>query len=243
MRSTGNVDRIEDFLKFAEGRTVKGQSAEQVVAVGELKAYSTDLRYMILQMVADPQISYLLFLGSLGLLYFEFTHPGVFAPGVIGSLGLILSLISFYKLDVQWGGVALLLLGLAFFIAEAFVTSFGALGIGGLVAFTLGGLFLYDPVTTYALPKHIIFSGSFFLAVVLFLISYLALSARRVKKQGAFEGAIGSAVTVIFVDVAKPEQGSIEWKAERWTCIADRPLQMGERVKIIDRKGFHFIVS
>ncbi|RYZ86772.1 MAG: nodulation protein NfeD, partial [Proteobacteria bacterium] len=89
-------------------------------------------------LLADPQVAYLLFLGSIALIYFEITHPGFIAPGVIGAIGLILSAVTLHKLDATIGGVLLIVLGIAFMIAESFVPSFGALGLGGIVAFVFG---------------------------------------------------------------------------------------------------------
>ena len=80
-------------------------------------------------------------MGSLGLLYFEVTHPGTILPGVLGAMGLVVGLVSLHKLDVWWGGLLLILLGLGFMIAEAFLPSFGVLGIGGIASFFLEACF------------------------------------------------------------------------------------------------------
>ncbi|MCB0349415.1 MAG: nodulation protein NfeD, partial [Bdellovibrionales bacterium] len=147
------ANTLDGFLGFSDSKKVKGPGDEMLtVKVGPLVSFDPDVRYKILQIIGDPQLSYMIFLGSLGLLYFEFTHPGMILPGVAGGLGLLISFIAFDKLDVKWGGLALLALGLVFFILEAFVPSFGALGIGGIIAFTIGGLLLYDESTGYALP-------------------------------------------------------------------------------------------
>ena len=114
----------KEFLVQAHGKiTQVGEKKDQAVEVGDLQEFSPDLRYKILNFVADPEFAYLLFMGSLALLYFEITHPGLIVPGVIGGISLVLSLIAFHKLDVAWGGLALILLGMAFMVLEIFVLS------------------------------------------------------------------------------------------------------------------------
>ena len=142
-----------EFLKNAHGKEVILQdNQKEKVITGDLQVFPLDLRYQLISLLTDPQTAYLIFMGSLGLIYFEITHPGVIVPGVLGGMGLIFSLVSFHKLNVQWGGLALILLGLILMLAEAFVPSFGFLGLGGLMSFVLGSVFLFDPQSGYFVP-------------------------------------------------------------------------------------------
>ncbi|PWG69356.1 serine protease, partial [Enterococcus hirae] len=75
---------------------------------------------------------------------FELSNPGAMIPGVIGAICLILALFAFQVLSVNYAGLALILLGLGFIVGEAFVPSFGMLGIGGIVAFVIGSVILMD---------------------------------------------------------------------------------------------------
>src|SRR5690606_26079269 len=81
--------------------------------------------------------------GLVGIGY-ELSNPGMFFPGVLGGICLILALMATSVIPVNWAGIALIFLGVALLIAEAFVPSFGILGVGGLVAFALGSVFLID---------------------------------------------------------------------------------------------------
>ena len=83
-------------------------------------------------------------IGIYGIL-FEFWHPGAVVPGVIGGISLIVALTALSVLPVNYAGLALLLFGIALMVAEAFAPSFGIVGLGGIVAFALGALFLFDP--------------------------------------------------------------------------------------------------
>ncbi len=235
---------LDGFLEFSEAKNVKGPGDEElVVKVGPLVSFDPDIRYKILQTIADPQISYMIFLGSLGLLYFEFTHPGAIIPGVVGGLGLIISYIAFDKLDVEWGGLALLALGLVFFILEAFVPSFGALGIGGIVAFTVGGLLLYDEASGYALPLEVVLPSSIILGLILFGIATLAYRTQKLKRHAGTEDVVGTVLEIVFVKVEDPSRGEVFWKGERWAVHADTNLSLKQNIKVIDKKGLTLIVT
>ena len=95
-------------------------------------------------MISDPNVAYLLLLlGFYGLVY-ELANPGVFLPGVAGGISLLLALYAFQILPINYSGFALMILGLLFMVSEAFIPSFGSLGIGGVVAFAVGSLILMD---------------------------------------------------------------------------------------------------
>ena len=135
----------QDFLEQASGKEVK-LTGDKTVSIQEapITSFDTDIRFAVLDIFTDPTLIFFIFMGSLGLLYYEITHPGMFIPGVVGLMGFVISLISFHKLDVSWAGVLLILLGMGFMLGELFVPSFGALGIGGITSFILGGIFLFD---------------------------------------------------------------------------------------------------
>ena len=99
----------------------------------------------VMSAITDPNIALiLLMIGIYGIL-FEFWSPGAIAPGVIGGISLIVALTAFSVLPVNYAGLALLLFGIALMVAEAFMPGFGIAGLGGIAAFALGALFLFDP--------------------------------------------------------------------------------------------------
>lgn len=228
----------QEFLIKAQGRkTVVGEKQESVVAVGELHEFTPDLRYKVLSFIADPEFAYLLFMGSLALLYVEMTHPGLIAPGVMGGLGLVLSMVAFHKLDVAWGGLALILLGIAFLIAELFVPSFGALGIGGLIALFVGSLFLYDPQTTgYHLPFSVITPVVLVLAFFFLGIGYLAFGTFKLKRRD-LDSDLQSAEGVVVTVEANGHRGQIQIMGETWKFVSEDPLELKDRVNVTGRQG------
>lgn len=227
-----------DFLEKAQGRLVQlGEKAEQAVVIGDLREFAPDLRYKILSFVADPEFAYLLFMGSLALLYFEITHPGLIVPGVIGGIGLVLSLMAFHKLDVAWGGMALILLGLAFLVLEIFVTSFGALGIGGLVALFVGSVFLFDARTTgYTLPISLISAVVGTIAVFFFGLGYLALKTLRHRSSDT-DTDLQSSDGVVTAINENGHSGQIQIRGEIWKFVSEDPLEVGDRVSVTARQG------
>nr|WP_295902417.1 nodulation protein NfeD [uncultured Bdellovibrio sp.] len=227
-----------DFLQKAQGRIVLvDEKKELAVKVGDLQEFTPDLRYKVLSFIADPEFAYLLFMGSLALLYVEITHPGMIAPGVIGGIGLLLSLVAFHKLDVAWGGLALILLGIAFLILEIFLPSFGALGIGGLIAVFVGSLFLFDAQTTgYTLPLSLIISvvsvlGLFFLAV-----GYLAVKTIR-HKSSDVDSDLSKVDGIVVTVEANGHRGQIQIMGETWKFVSEDSLKENDRVHVTARQG------
>lgn len=232
-----------EFLEKAAARQVQiGEEKDQAVVVGPIQEFATDIRFLILNFVADPELAYLLFMASLALLYFEITHPGLIAPGVFGGLGLIFSLIAFHKLEVQWGGLALILLGIGFLIAEVFVPSFGILGIAGVGALIVGSFFLYDASHTgYTLPLSMILMVSLFLGAVFIGLGLLAYKTLRRGKKDLDSDFIGRIAPVVKTESA--HSGQIEVLGEIWKFETQDSVQLGDRVKILSREGFIFKVQ
>jgi membrane-bound serine protease (ClpP class) len=197
-----------------------------------------------MDLLMNPQVAYLIFMGSLGLLYYELTHPGVIAPGVVGGVGLIISLVSLHMLDATWGAARLILLGIAFLVAEAFVPGFGILGAGGIVAFFVGSLFLFDFETTgYQLPLSLVASTTLPLGAMMLGVAYLAYSTRKLRRHGAADDFTGRAAKVDTVQEGDSTFGYVEIDGELWKCTAEKPLKKGETVYILKNQGLTLTVS
>lgn len=228
-----------EFLERAKGRSVVigEKKTASVVEVYDLQEFVPDLRHKVLSFVADPEFAYLLFMGSLALLYFEITHPGLIVPGVIGGIGLVLSMVAFHKLDVTWGGLALILLGIGFLIAEMFIPSFGALGIGGLVAVFVGSVFLFDAQTTgYSLPISLIVSVVGILGIFFLGLGYLALKTIRLRTQDADAELQSKNGTVMTIE-GNGHSGQVEIIGEIWKFVSEDSLQIGDRIHVTARQG------
>ena len=163
-------------------------------------------------------------------LFFEFMNPGSLYPGTIGAISLLVGLYALSALPLNYAGVALLLLGVALILAEAFSPSFGALGIGGAVAFVLGGTMLVDteaPGFGVSLPLLV---GVASLSLLLTLATVrLALKTRRLRSPSGAEGLVGRSARVLDWDGA---EGHVHAEGERWQAGSMERLQPGQVVQI-----------
>lgn len=233
-------DTAGEFLKFAEGRKVKmNEKQESEVRVGAPELFAHDTRYETLLLLTDPELAYMMLLGSLALLYFEFTHTGVLLPGIVGGVGLVIALIALERLDVEWGGVFLILLGIGLLILEMFLPAFGLAGVGGIVSFVLGSVFLFDPVKSwgYRLPLTLIVPVVLISAGVFAGVSYLMLNTRRVKKRGGFDDLMGLTARVIGLEQSDARKGQIELRGEIWHFLADQAVAVQDSVVVKGHKG------
>ncbi|HEY6395636.1 MAG TPA: nodulation protein NfeD, partial [Candidatus Binataceae bacterium] len=185
---------LRDLLTQASGRrvTVGGHQVTLEIANAAVSRGRMTAGQKLLNVLSDPNIVYLLLMAGVVGLYFEFAHPGVFLPGVAGAICLLLALTSFQVLPVNLSGLLLLLLGVIMLVAEAFVTSYGILGIGGVAAFVIGSLFLIDTSrTNLAVNRDMIYGGAAAMTVIVLGIGYIAARSRSGAAKTGREGLIG----------------------------------------------------
>ena len=137
---------LTDLLKQLDGRQidVRGQKITLNTDALIIERIIPDWRSNLLAIITNPNIAYILMLVGIYGLLIEFSHPGAILPGVVGTISLLLALYAFQVLPINYAGLALLGLGLVFIISEIFVSSGGVLGLGGVVAFTVGSIMLFD---------------------------------------------------------------------------------------------------
>jgi membrane-bound serine protease (ClpP class) len=168
-------------------------------------------------------------------LYFEFSNPGVIFPGVAGAICLLLAFASLQVLPFNSVGLILVLLGIGLMVAEAFMPSFGVLGIGGIVALTFGSLMLFDlEGTGLALDRSVIFAAVATLSSFILIISYLVFRSQSAKPTLGVEGLIGE---VGEARGALAPRGKIFVHGEYWNAEADGEIAPGERVEVIGIDG------
>ena len=138
---------VPDLLAQLDGRKVELQHGEVILetaGVAVIETVEPDWRTRLLAIITNPNVAYMLMLLGVYGLFFELSNPGNLFPGVLGAICLLLALYAFQVLPVNYAGLALILLGMAFMVGELFVPSFGALGIGGAAAFVVGSLILME---------------------------------------------------------------------------------------------------
>src|SRR5690606_9841761 len=146
---------LDDLLRQIDGRAIELPAGEITLATSGLviERVEADWRTRFLAVISNPTIAYILLLIGIYGLILEGYNPGAVLPGVVGAISLLLALFAFQVLPVNYAGLALIVLGVILIIAEFFVASFGALGIGGVVAFVFGSIILMDAdVPGFGLP-------------------------------------------------------------------------------------------
>ncbi|MBE0615910.1 MAG: nodulation protein NfeD [Burkholderiales bacterium] len=226
------AEDVPQLLQDLDGRKLKIGGAERVLATAGVAAtaFEPDWRTRFLSVITDPSVAYILImLGIYGIL-FELYNPGMVLPGVVGAISALIALYAFQMLPVNYAGLALILLGIGFMIAEAFLPAFGSLGIGGLIAFVIGSVMLFDTdIPGFGIPFALI--GGFAAASAAFMLLVLGvlLQARRRPVVSGREELIGAAGEVL-EDFER--EGWARVHSENWQVRAATPLKAGERVRV-----------
>jgi membrane-bound serine protease (ClpP class) len=194
------AESLDELLEEASKLTVEINGKKTTLALSGAEVHSLEmtLSQKFISFIANPTIAYfLLMIGILGL-YLEFTNPGMIYPGVVGVIGLLLGAAAFQVLPINYTGLALIALGVGLLIAEVFVTSFGVLGIGGIVSFVLGSLILFDsPGETLAVDRSVIFSAAATLGAAILIVGYLVVKSQGRKPTLGTAGLVGETGEVI----------------------------------------------
>lgn len=229
---------LSEVLQKSHGRRVKVLNQYQQVTSKDLgiKPIEPDWRTKLLAVITNPYIAYILLLIGFYGLIFEFTHPGTVVPGVVGAICLMLALFAFHVLPVNYAGLGLIILGIAFMVAEAFIPSFGILGIGGLIAFIVGAIMLLDTdIPGFGVSWKVIAAlggttGLIFLSVLTLMVR----SQRRPVVSG-MSNMIGSTGDII---EWSGTSGRILIMGERWTAESTQTLAAGtKKVRVISLEG------
>lgn len=231
---------MQELLRKSEDRkvdlgnakaTLSFQSARNTDGTVRIVTLEMRLKHKVLNIIADPNIAYILMLAGLVGLYLEFSHPGVLFPGLTGGICLLLALTAFQVLPINSTGVLLLLLGLALLIAELFVPSFGILGVGGIVSFVLGSLFLFDaPVEELAVDRSLIITSALCVSAFMLFVGTLAVRTWGQRPTSGQEGLIGE-IGEVRERIAP--RGKVWLHGEYWTAESDEELEVGQKVRVI----------
>jgi membrane-bound serine protease (ClpP class) len=226
------ADDVNDLLKQLDGRKITVQGVERTLQTkgAAVTAIEPDWRTELLAIITNPSIALILMMLGIYGLIFEFTNPGFVLPGVVGAICLLLALFALQLLPINYAGLGLILLGLAFVVAEAFLPSFGALGIGGTIALIIGAVILIEPEAQgYGVSLSFIVALGLTSALIVFSIVAMALKARR---RGVVSGAehIVGAPGVVLDDMQT--QGWARVQGERWRIVSSAPLARGQKVRV-----------
>jgi membrane-bound serine protease (ClpP class) len=236
---------IDDLLRQADGRKVDldGRMTTLSLKGATVVRHEMSLKQRIVNAIADPNIAYMLLMAGILGLYMEFSNPGVMFPGVTGAICLVMALISLQLLSFNYAGLILILLGIALLIGEAFMPSFGILGIGGVISLALGSFLLFDtPNSDLTIDRSIIFTAVATMATLVLAISYLVFRSQKAKPTLGMEGLIGE---IGEVRAKLSPSGKVFVHGEYWNAQtqADGQIDVGERVQIIGYDGMNLKVK
>jgi len=181
-----------------------------------------------LNVLIDPNIITLLFLAGLAGIGFEIFHPGVVLPGVLGAVALVTALFGFSILPISWAGLALLLLGVAMLVIDAFVTSHGAITVAGLISLVVGAIMLFRNAPS---PYHVSLPLIISLAVALGLLWGFAITkAIQVKRKPV---SVGTQTIVGQIGEVRGEN-QVFVNGELWRArpAGGAPMRRGTKVRV-----------
>lgn len=226
------AEDIPALLAQLDGTSVKAGGEERTLSTRGMivERFEPTWRTELLAVITNPLVAYgLLIIGLYGLM-FEGYNPGAILPGVIGAICLLLGLYALQVLSVNYAGLALVGLGIAMMIAEVFVPSFGALGIGGLAAFIIGSIILMDTdAPGFRVHMGLVGGIAAVAGIVMFGTVWLATRARRQPVATGAEQLVGA--TAVAAE-AFTGRGRVRIYGEEWAAVSALPVEAGQPVAI-----------
>ncbi|MEE9451785.1 MAG: nodulation protein NfeD [Gammaproteobacteria bacterium] len=231
------ASNIDELLEKLNGYDVTVQDKNIQLNTENIRVEIIDpnWRIKLLAVITDPSVAYILLLIGIYGLFFEFANPGFVLPGVVGAIAILLALYALQTLPISYAGLGLILLGIAFMVAEVFMPSFGALGIGGVVAFIVGSILLMDTqIPAYQIAWPLIIAMALANMIFFFIVLNLAARARKrtiVSGQEELLDKIGETLE----DISDTGQARIH--GEIWTIQTTTPLKRGQAIRVIAVNG------
>ena len=224
---------IPELLEKIDGRMVTMDDGSQITLATaglSIEEIEPTWRQKVLSVIANPSIVVLLVLVGIYGLWFEGWNPGAIIPGVIGAISLLLAAYALQIMPVNYAGLGLILLGIGLMVAELFVPSFGALGLGGIVAFSVGAIMAFDTgVPGFEISIWAVGAMSATTAVLLFATMAFQV---RLHRRGAVTGIKGILKdTAVAIDDFDGE-GYVWLESERWHAISEEPVKAGQELQV-----------
>jgi membrane-bound serine protease (ClpP class) len=218
------LDKADGTVTVPRGFTLDTRNAE-------IDEVSPGFFTRLLNALIDPNLIPLLFLAGLAGIGFEIFHPGVVLPGALGAVALLLALFGFAVLPLSWGGLALVLLGIALLVTDLHVPSHGALTLSGLVALAIGMVTLF-----HNLPQPYHTSTALVASVTIVIGGFWAFAIAKSLALRRKPPAMGPREIVGMEGVVR-QGGMVFVRGELWRAESDEPLRPGEHVLVEDLDG------
>ncbi|MBO6556559.1 MAG: nodulation protein NfeD [Pseudomonadales bacterium] len=231
------VEDLDTLLQELDGRIVSINDREVTLQTRdtELQPHLPDLRTEILSILTNPNV--VMILGMIGIygIILEFYNPGSLIPGVIGVICLLLAAYAVQLLPLNYAGLALLVLGIGLMVGEALVPSFGILGIGGVIAFCIGGLMLFDTeMEAFQVGLPTIGATAVVSALLIFATVSIAMKIRNKKVTTGMSALIGEHGEALN-DFGK--EGQVRVGGEIWRAESNETIEAGDTVSVKSVNG------
>lgn len=233
----------DDLLQAIDGREVTIGAATVTLATAEasIEPFEPTWRIKLLSVIQQPEI--ILLLGMIGIygLLLEGYNPGAMVPGVVGAISLLLALYALQVLPINYAGLALILLGIGLMVAEAYAPSFGALGLGGVVAFAFGAIMMFDTGVpgfgisiSFVVALSVIFAG---------LLAWTLTYVMKLRRRGAVSG--GEAIVGRHATATKNfiGDGEVWLEGEAWAAYSKVAIVKDQQVVVVARNGLRLEVE
>lgn len=238
------ADSFDNLLEQAHGRTVDVNGEERTLSLKDVRLveHETTFRQKVLGILADPNVLYILLLLGVTGISLEIYNPGAIFPGVIGGLSIILSLWAQQVLPVNYAGLLLLIAGMVLFIMEAKIVSYGLLSVGGIAAFSIGGIMLFDgPIPELRVAYSVLITVSTLIGLTVVGVLYLIVRSHEAPVTTGQSGMIGRSALVekAFVD----GRGTVVVNGEIWRAVGTGDFEAGQVVEVRDVEGLTLTVG
>ena len=224
---------VPDLLAKIDGRKV-GSHALQTSGI-EVVEIPMVAHERVFQLLWRPEVMFLLMLVAIYGIIGEISNPGAILPGVVGAIALILALYMSAILPVNIAGLALILLAVAMFIIDVYASTHGVLTVGGIIAFFLGSIMLFNRAPGFGLSLSVIIPATVLTAIFFIVVVGAGLRAQLLPARTGREGMLGKSAMAIS-DI-NSDGGRVFVEGESWSAVCDEPIPQGRPVKIISING------
>ncbi len=227
------AESVPDLLKKLDGKKIRKNGVTMVfnTASARVEKIAQGYRFKILDVVANPNVVYILGMLALLGIMMELYNPGLIFPGVLGGLCLLLTLFASQVLPINYVGILLIILAVVLFVLELKVPSFGLLSIGAIISLTLGSVMLFETGETAMRVSWAVIVPTVGMVSAFFIFALgLAVKAWRSKPRTGGQGLIGE-VGIAISDL--DTEGKVAVHGEYWNAASDSRIPKGERVRVI----------
>ena len=227
----------DDLLAQIDGHEVEinGEARAMATADTVVEAFEPNWRIRLLGIISNPEIVLLLgLIGIYGLMY-EGWNPGAIVPGVVGVICLLLAAYALQVIPVNYAGLALIFIGIALMVAEAFAPSFGALGIGGIAAFVFGTVMMFDSeIPGFGISLAFVIGIALLFAILIVWLIGFALKLRRRGAVSGRESIVGGIATAMS---DFDGEGTVWLEGESWRARSKHTIVKDQDVVVRSMDG------